>query len=162
MGEITGQIIETVMAGISDGVPLRQLARMHDFSKSAWYRLLASDEDLQGRFARAREEGFDALAEEALEIAEDGRNDWETRERDDGSTYEALNHEHVSRSKLRVETRLKLLAKWDPKRYGDATTIKHADANGEKIEVDDVTRAARLAALAAEINARANGDDATD
>ena len=27
--------------------------------------------------------------------------------------------EHVQRSKLRVETRLKLLAKWDPRRYGD-------------------------------------------
>jgi len=31
---------------------------------------------------------------------------------------DTIDGEHVSRSKLRIETRLKLLACWDPKRYG--------------------------------------------
>ena len=54
---------------------------------------------------------------------------------------------------LRVDTRLKLLAKWDPKRYGDATTVKHADADGEKLPIDDVTKFTRLAAMAAQASA---------
>ena len=36
-----------------------------------------------------------------------------------------LNGEHVQRSKLRIETRLKLLAKWDPRRYGDRLALDH-------------------------------------
>lgn len=115
----TPELVEAILAGISDGVPLRQLCRIHGIGKSSWYRWMEADADLAGRFARARLEGFDAIAEETLEIADDGTNDWIKRERDDGSFDEVLNGEHVQRSKLRVDTRLKLLAKWDPKRYGD-------------------------------------------
>lgn len=136
MAEITPEIIETVMEGIAEGQTLRGLARQHNFSKSAWYNLLAADDELRGRFARAREEGFDAIAEETVEIADDKAEDPASR-------------------RVRVDTRLKLLAKWSPKKYGDATTIKHADADGEKLPMDEVTRAARLAAIAAQINANA-------
>src|SRR5690242_8790475 len=116
---ITPEIVEIVLAGIADGIPLRELARRHGFGKSTWYDRLAEDEELAGRFARARVEGFDAIAEETLDIADDASNDWMRRERKDeeDSAY-VLNGEHVQRSKLRIETRLKLLAKWDPKRYG--------------------------------------------
>ena len=133
----TDELVETVLAGIADGVPLRQLCRIHGFSKSSWYRWMeedaadesiASDDKLAGRFARARIDGFDAIAEETLEIADDGTNDWIERENKDGSTYTALDGEHVQRSKLRVETRLKLLAKWDPKRYGDR--VDHTSSDG--------------------------------
>lgn len=111
---ISPEIVDTVIEGISGGTPLRQLARIHGFSKSAWYRLVESDAELAGRVAQARARGFDELAEEALEIADDGTNDWIKRENGDPG----VNGEHVSRSKLRIETRLKLLACWDPKRYG--------------------------------------------
>lgn len=164
MAKITKKMVDLVIEEIGEGVTLRQLSRIHGFSKSAWYRLLEADEEIAGRFACARARGFDAIAEEAIEIADDGTNDWETREREDGSTYEALNHEHVQRSKVRIETRLKLLAKWDPKRYGDAMTHKHADANGDKLPaLDDVSRSARLAAIAAHHNSQLEtGDDAVD
>jgi hypothetical protein len=71
--------------------------------------------------ARAREEGFDAIAREALEIADDGRRDYVPLE--NGGL--AVDHDHIARSRLRVDTRLKLLAKWDPKRYGER--IQHAN-----------------------------------
>ncbi len=115
--------------GLAEGVPLRQLCRIHGVGKSAIYEWLKDDEELAGRIARARELGFDAIAEEALEIADDGTNDWIKRERQDGSTEDALNTEHVQRSKLRVETRLKLLAKWDPKRFGDRVDLTSSDGS---------------------------------
>ena len=34
----------------------------------------------------------------------------------------------------RAEIRLKLLSKWSPKRYGDAVQLRHADADGEKLD----------------------------
>lgn len=39
----------------------------------------------------------------------------------------------VQRDKLIVDTDLKLLAKWDPK-YSDSTQLRHADADGNKLE----------------------------
>lgn len=112
---ITPETVEIVLAGIADGTPLRQLARTHGFGKSSWYRLMEVDKEVAGRFARAREEGFDAIAEECLDIADETSHD--TRKTADGN--EVANSEWISRSKLRVETRLKLLAKWAPKKYGE-------------------------------------------
>lgn len=115
----TPEIAQTIIDGLSDGIPLRQLARLHGFSKSAFYDWVNDDAEFAGRIARAREIGFDAIADEALEIADDATNDWMKRQRQDGMDDDVLNSEHVQRSKLRIDTRLKLLAKWDPKRYGD-------------------------------------------
>ena len=38
-------------------------------------------------------------------------------------TYNVEDREVTSRSKLRVETRLKLLAKWNPKKYGEKVAL---------------------------------------
>lgn len=141
---LTPEIENEIVAGLSDGVPLRQLCRIHGVGKSTVYDRMAEDTEFAGRIARAREEGFDAIAEEALEIADDGTNDWVTRERQDGSTYEALNGEHVQRSKLRIETRLKLLSKWDPKRYGEKLDL--TSGNEPLRNLDDAALDARIAA----------------
>jgi hypothetical protein len=79
------------------------------------------------RIARARELGADAIAEEVLEIIDDGRNDWMERFDEEGNaTGRQANGEHIQRSKLRAEMRLKLLAKWSPKKYGDSTKVELA------------------------------------
>ena len=74
----------------------------------------AANEAFSADFARAREEGFDAIAADCLNIADETSQDTLY-----GENGERANTEWISRSKLRIETRLKLLAKWDPKRYGD-------------------------------------------
>lgn len=65
--------------------------------------------------ARAREEGFDIIASDCLSIA-------------DSSPYADDGPVVVARDKLKVETRLKLLAKWDPKRYGERIVQEHVGA----------------------------------
>lgn len=45
-----------------------------------------------------------------------------------------LNGDHVQRSKLRIETRLKLLAKWNPKKWGDKLDLNHAGKDGGPLE----------------------------
>jgi hypothetical protein len=82
-----------------------------------------SNQSFSERIARARELGADAIAEEALSIADDGSFD--TVETDRGPKMDS---EWVARSKLRVETRLKLLAKWSPKKYGEKLDIEHTGA----------------------------------
>jgi AcrR family transcriptional regulator len=120
----TDAIADEIITRLSDGEPLRQICRDIGVGKSAVYRWLDEKEEsfcpqFAGRFARARAEGFEAISEDCLEIADDARNDWMERRKPDGEVDKAFDAEHVQRSKLRIETRLKLLAKWDPKRYGD-------------------------------------------
>lgn len=68
--------------------------------------------------ARARQVGFDAIADSCMGIA-DAPN---VVELPDG-TKETRDPQ---RDKLRVWTRLQLLAKWDPKRYGDKVQTEHS------------------------------------
>lgn len=145
----TQQVVEQILARIAAGEPLTRICRSDEkFPCPSVFRdWCDADEALAIAYARAREIGFDAIAEEALDIADDGSNDFIEKTRNDGSTYEAFDAEHVQRSKLRVETRLKLLAKWDPKRFGDKLDLT---SGGEKLagDISPEEKFARLHALA--------------
>lgn len=119
------EIKENILDWISEGKPLREFCRQPGMPcKTLVYDWMNADPEFDGRIARARNDGYDELAEECLEIADNATNDWETRHNKDGSEYQAFNPEVVMRSKLRIETRLKLLAKWDPKKYGDKLAVE--------------------------------------
>lgn len=150
---------QEILRRISEGEPLAVICRSDPKrmpTPMTWGNWCNKDENLAIAYARAREVGFDALAAECLSIADDGSQDTKKVGEDQREVADA---EWISRSKLRVETRLKLLAKWDPKRYGDAMLHKHADADGEKFQLDEVSRVTRLTAIAAQINARADAPD---
>lgn len=72
------------------------------------------------QYSRARADGYDVIAASTLRIADDATNDYVDSER--GPRFNA---EHVQRSKLRIETRMRLLKCWDPKRYGEKITQEH-------------------------------------
>ena len=144
------EIIDEIVEGLSDGVPLRELCRREGMpSWRTIYSWMDADEAVASRIAQARDVGYDAIAEDILDIADDGTNDWVERKRNDGSTDVVIDSEHVQRSKLRIETRLKLLAKWSPKKYGDNTTLNLGNKNGETFKADgNIDSAALTQALA--------------
>lgn len=116
----TDSVIDRIVEGLSGGTPLTLICEPDDMpATSTVYEWMDGDADLSGRIARAREAGFDRIAMDALAIAD------EVTERDTIETKfgEIPNKEWLMRSKLRVETRLKLLAKWDPKRYGERLAL---------------------------------------
>jgi hypothetical protein len=96
------------------------------------YDWMHGDEHLSVAIARARESGFDQIALDALNIADNSERD--TILTDKGG--EVPNSEWISRSRLRVETRLKLLAKWDPKRYGDRIAQEITGADGGPVQTE--------------------------
>lgn len=103
---------------LGDGEPLRQICR--DEKMPHWntiYNWMEKDEDFAVRIARAREAGHDAIAEEALQIANTPIVGQIKTTRADG--VEVKEEDMLGHRKLQIETRLKLLAKWNPKRYGD-------------------------------------------
>ena len=121
---------------LSEGIPLREICRQDGFP--AWrtvYDWMKKDPDLSTAIAHARDVGYDALAEECLDIADNASNDWMERINDKGEvTGWQVNGEHVQRSKLRIETRLKLLAKFNPKKYGDRVALAGDDENPVVVE----------------------------
>jgi hypothetical protein len=122
------EIQDEICNRIAEGEPLRQICRdEHMPSWTTVYAMAQDDGAFAERIARARELGADAIAEEVLEIIDDGRNDWMERFDEEGNaTGRQANGEHIQRSKLRAEMRLKLLAKWSPKKYGDSTKVELA------------------------------------
>lgn len=121
----TPAVCAEIVERLSQGEPLRQICR--DEHMPGWrvvYDWIRDDEKFAAHIAHARELGFDAIAEDTMEIADNGTNDWMDKHGQDSPGY-VLNGDHVQRSKLRIETRLKLLAKWSPKKYGDRTAIEH-------------------------------------
>lgn len=133
----TPELVDAICARMSKGEFLAVICRdegMPDPSTIWDWQQGDSDRarDVSQRIARARDEGFDAMAREALSIADDGTRDY-SRDEEGGI---AVNYDHIQRSKLRVDTRLKLLAKWDPKRYGDKVQL--ADNEGGKLPEQQV------------------------
>lgn len=105
------------------------------------YRWRSADADFSARFTLAREMGGDVIAEETIEIADETSND--TIETEHG---EKPNSEWIARSKLRVETRLKLLAVWFPRKYGQRIDVT---TGNESLNMTAEERSAKLTALAA-------------
>lgn len=83
-------------------------------------------EDFAKQYARAKEMQADFLAEEIIEISDDGSND--TYEDEDG--VEKVNHDVIQRSRLRVDARKWYAGKLRPKKYGDKMDIT---SDGERI-----------------------------
>ncbi len=79
-------------------------------------RLTLDDrEGFSEQYARAREIQAFAIADELLEIADDGRNDWMQRRGNDERGGWELNGEHIQRSRVRIDTRKWMLSKMLPK-----------------------------------------------
>jgi hypothetical protein len=83
------------------------------------------------QYERAREIQADYLADELIDIADDGRNDYMERKGKNGQTYNAINTEHVQRSRLRIDTRKWIASKLKPKKYGEKMDLT---SDGEKLE----------------------------
>jgi hypothetical protein len=124
----TRELADIICSRMAGGETLNQICRDPSIGVGAQTVRDWAIQDVDGfsvRYARAREQLMDFWEDEAIEIADDGRNDWEEREGKRGETYIALNKEAIDRSKLRVDTRKWLLTKLRPTRFGDKIDLKH-------------------------------------
>lgn len=124
----TPELADELLRRLASGEPLAQICRDdHMPAVSTVNEWKTTYPDFGERFGKARDAGFDEIATQCMDIADDASADFiEGMEVTPGTKTMAFNAEHVQRSKLRVETRLKLLAKWDPRRYGDMQKIEHS------------------------------------
>lgn len=145
-------IITQIAAGLSEGQTLRAMCREEDMPGYVTiYNWIKENSDFAERIACAREAGYDCIADQIIEIIDETSDDYVT----DKDGNERPNNEIVARSRLRAEMRLKLLAKWSPKKYGEKTetAITGADGGAIKIESLSDTEIARQIYMALAIGA---------
>jgi len=99
-------------------------------------RQWASDPDhpFSPMYARAREVGYQKLADELFSIADDSRNDWMQIRAKNGEMIEVVNKEAIERSRLRVDTRKWVLSKMLPKIYGDKLDVSAKHEAGDSFK----------------------------
>lgn len=132
---------------IANGQTLRAYCRQR--GKPNWvtiYGWKAKDEEFARRLTEARDLGEDAIAQECLAIADTpmiGK-----RVKDGPGGTETTREDMLGHRKLQIWTRLQLLAKWNPTKYGDRTTLA-GDRDNPLIprQLSDEERAAKIAAI---------------
>jgi hypothetical protein len=117
-------IAKEICERLANGEALKAICRDDHMPDPKTVRTWASDpkHPFSPLYTRAREIGYHGMADELLEIADDGSNDWMRRHDGDNEGY-AINGEHSSRSRMRIDTRKWLLAKALPRIYGDKIAI---------------------------------------
>lgn len=115
--EIANQIAER----IAEGEPLRVICREEGMPN--WrtvYLWMEANEEFATLIARARIVGREAIFEDTLLIADEPEEGIRREISENG--VKEVHEDMLGHRKLKIETRLKLLAKWDPKKYGERMT----------------------------------------
>jgi hypothetical protein len=140
------KVAERVCVAIAEGYSLRQIAAREGWpDRSTILRWLNKHAEFRDQYARAREMQAEHFADEILEIADDGSNDWIERENAAGRVVAAIDHEHIQRSKLRVDARRWLMSKMAPKVTGkDGGPVEHRiDTPAKETREDWLARQAK-------------------
>jgi hypothetical protein len=113
------EILDAVKAGLARGTPLTVICEalvVPQQTVDSW----KADPEVAEAVRVARDLGYDWIAHECLAIIDDTSGD--VIYDNDGNPHP--NGANVLRAKARVETRLKLLARWDPKRYAESRRVE--------------------------------------
>ena len=102
-------------------------------AESTIYLWLLDNPEFSEKYARAREIQAEVYADEIIHISDEVKPD----------------AAEVAKARLQTDNRKWIASKLRPKKYGDATMLKHADADGNKIDFAE--------RLKSEIEERANG-----
>lgn len=125
------KICAAICEAVADGLTVTEICSQDGMpARSTVFKWLAENKSFSDQYARAKEVQMDRMADEILEIADDATNDWMQRKSGDGESIEAVNGEHIQRSRLRVDTRKWLMSKLAPKKYGDRQQVEHSGSIG--------------------------------
>ena len=101
---------------------------------STFYRWLQQDEELCKRYARARADQAQVMADEITQIADNTQEGVIVTEKADGSV-ETKRADMLEHRKLRIESRQWLAAKLLPKVYGERIQQEHSGPDGGAIQI---------------------------
>ncbi|MCC7462106.1 MAG: hypothetical protein IT480_06535 [Gammaproteobacteria bacterium] len=132
---------EAIIDWLASGKALREFCRKR--GAPAWrtvYDWIDKDAEFAARIAQAREIGADAIAEETLEIID--------TQAEIAPNTGCRDSAHVAWLRNRAWQRMQLLAKWNPKKYGEKVENTHLGPGGGALRMitETHTRGVRPAA----------------
>jgi len=118
----TPSIASEICAQLAAGNSLRSICRDERFPPASTVRgwVIDDREGFSAQYMRATQIRALEWGEELTEISDD--NSLDITEDDEGN--ERVNHDHIQRAKLRVDTRKWLMSKVLPKIYGDTLKLQ--------------------------------------
>ena len=132
----TEELADQICNLVAQGMSMREVAEQIGITPQCVRKWLVEERgNLVAKYARAKEQAMDVMAEECLEISDDVKNDTHTTKYGDGTERESPNTEWISRSRLRVDTRKWLMSKLAPKKYADKIVQQHTGADGGPLTV---------------------------
>lgn len=119
----TDEMADIICERIADGESLKAICEDEAMpSKATVFKWLSQQPAFVDKYARAREAQADALFDDILSIADDGRNDWMERRGEEDAGWVA-NGENIRRAQLRIDARKWMAGKLRPKKYGEKLDI---------------------------------------
>ncbi len=107
----TQEVADELLRRLSGGEPLAKICRdAHMPATRTVSDWKAASPDFSAAVARARDDGFDEIAVETIDIVD---------EKPPLNAFGNVDSGYVTWQRMRAEQRLKLLACWDPRRYGN-------------------------------------------
>lgn len=114
------EVWATVIAGLRCGQTLTEICKRPGIpTRETVHQYKNAAPERQAEFADARQQGLDAMAADCIEIAESCRPDKDA----------------VAKAKLQIDTRLRLAAIWNPKRFGPKAQLALTDADGGPVQI---------------------------
>lgn len=140
------ELVTEICGRIAEGESVRKICKDEDMPHRDTINEWLKDgryKAFTDQYVRAKTDYADSMFEEILGIADDGTNDFMERTREGGGVHIVCDHEHIQRSKQRIEARKWVLGKLMPKKYGDKITQDVTVNAGTAIDAaSDVTKAA--------------------
>lgn len=123
----TKEVGDKICERLAEGESLRKICADKEMpSRWSVFRWLddEANEAFRNQYARAREWQAESIMDEVLELADDASQDSQP-----GAFGEVGNAAAVSRSKLKVDARLKVAGQLNPKKYGAKMSLAVTDTN---------------------------------
>jgi transcriptional regulator with XRE-family HTH domain len=134
------EVAEEVCRRLANGQTLREIAKAEGMPAPSTVIGWAKGDyppipDFPERYMRAREIGWEVMAEDLIEISDNGTNDWMETNDPENPGYR-VNGEHQARSRLRTDNRKWLLSKRLAGIFGDKMTNanQQLDKNGQPMD----------------------------
>ena len=139
--KFTQKIADEICDRIAEGESLYSIcADGHMPGRVTVYKWLASSQhkEFVDQYTQARERQAETFIDQCVDIADDNTQDTITLTAKNGKQYEKINYEHINRSRLRVDTRIKLAEKLAPKKYTPKALFEHSGKNGGAIAFESL------------------------
>jgi len=114
---------------IEEKISFNKAVKESKISYVTFFQWLSKSDQLKELYNYATLIRSDILFDEMIDIADDGINDFVKKQISEGVEVEILNSEHIQRSRLRIDARKWILAKMQPKKYGERLDLSSSDGS---------------------------------